>query len=52
MLLFITLTLSELHDRCFDFMEAAKAIFKYANGRENEFCNKIIKLISRGARKK
>ena len=32
-----------------DFMEAAVAIAKYAQGRENEFCNKIIKLISKGS---
>ena len=34
----------------YDFMEAAKAIAKYAHGRESEFCNKVIKLISKGAR--
>ena len=34
----------------YDFMEAAKAIAKYAQGRESEFCNKVIKLISKGAR--
>ena len=33
----------------YDFMEAAVAIAKYAQGRENEFCNKIIKLISKGS---
>ena len=33
----------------YNFMEAAMAITKYANGRESEFCNKVIKLISRGS---
>lgn len=35
----------------FNFMEAAMAITKYANGRENDFCNKIIKLISKGSKR-
>ena len=30
------------------FMETAIAISKYANGKENDFCNKIIKMISKG----
>ena len=30
----------------YNFMETAIAIAKYSNGRENDFCNKIIKLIS------
>jgi hypothetical protein len=34
----------------YDFMEAAKAIHKYANGRENDFCSKLIKLISKGSK--
>ena len=33
----------------YNFMEAAMAITKYANGRESEFCNKVIKLISKGS---
>jgi hypothetical protein len=40
----------EMDNTDFDFMEAAKAIHKYANGRESEFCNKIIKLISKGVK--
>jgi DNA repair exonuclease SbcCD ATPase subunit len=40
----------EMDNTDFDFMEAAKAIHKYANGRESDFCNKIIKLIGKGAR--
>jgi hypothetical protein len=39
----------EMDNTDFDFMEAAKAIHKYANGRESDFCSKIIKLISKGA---
>lgn len=34
----------------YNCMEAAMAITKYANGRENDFCNKIIKLISKGSK--
>jgi hypothetical protein len=34
----------------YDFMEAAKAIHKYANGRESDFCSKIIRLISKGSK--
>ena len=40
---------SEQDRETYDFMEAAVAIAKYAQGRENEFCNKIIKLISKGS---
>jgi regulator of replication initiation timing len=32
----------------YNFMETAIAISKYANGKENDFCNKIIKMISKG----
>ena len=42
-------TWSEQDRETYDFMEAAVAIAKYAQGRENEFCNKIIKLISKGS---
>ena len=35
----------------YNCMETAMAITKYANGRENEFCNKVIKLISKGSKK-
>ena len=42
-------TWSEKELESVDFMEAAVAIAKYAQGRENEFCNKIIKLISKGS---
>ncbi len=42
-------TWSEQERDSVDFMEAAVAIAKYAQGRENEFCNKIIKLISKGS---
>jgi hypothetical protein len=44
-------TWSEKEREAYDFMEAAIAIAKYAKGRENEFCSKIIKLISKGATK-
>jgi hypothetical protein len=40
----------EMDNTDFDFMEAAKAIHKYANGRESDFCSKIIRLISRGSK--
>lgn len=33
----------------FDFMEAAMAITKYANGRESDFSRDIIKMISKGS---
>ena len=33
----------------YNCMNTALAISRYANGRENEFCNKMIKLISRGS---
>ena len=33
----------------YNFMETAIAISKYANGKENEFCNKIIKMISKNS---
>ncbi len=45
-------TWTEKEREAYDFMEAAIAIAKYAKGRENEFCSKIIKLISKGAIKK
>lgn len=32
----------------YNFMETAIAISKYANGKESDFCNKIIKMISKG----
>lgn len=41
-------TESELEE--YNCMETAMAITRYANGRENEFCNKVIKLISKGAK--
>jgi hypothetical protein len=34
----------------YNCMETAMAITRYANGRENDFCNKVIKLISKGAK--
>ena len=43
---------SEKEREAYDFMEAAVAISTYAQGRENEFCNKIIKLISKGSNSK
>ena len=43
---------SEKEREAYDFMEAAVAISTYAQGRENEFCNKIIKLISKGSKSK
>jgi hypothetical protein len=42
-----TFTEKELDD--FDFMEAAMAITRYANGRESDFSRDIIKMISRGS---
>ena len=33
----------------YNCMNTALAISRYANGRENEFCNKMIKLISKGS---
>lgn len=33
----------------FDFMGAAMAITKYANGRESDFCRDIIRMISKGS---
>ena len=33
----------------YNCMNTALAISRYANGRENEFCNKMVKLISRGS---
>ena len=33
----------------YNFMETAIAISKYANGKENEFCNQIIKMISKNS---
>jgi len=41
-------TESELDE--YNFMEAAVAISKYASGRESDFCNKVIKLISKGSK--
>lgn len=35
----------------YNYMETAMAITRYANGRENEFCNQVIKLISKGSKK-
>jgi hypothetical protein len=35
----------------YNCMETAMAITKYANGRENEFCSNIIKLISKGSKR-
>ena len=40
-----TFTEKEVED--YNFMEAAIAISKYANGRESDFCNQIIKMISK-----
>jgi hypothetical protein len=34
----------------YNFMNTALAITKYANGRESDFCNKVIKLISKGSK--
>lgn len=34
----------------YNCMETVMAITRYANGRENDFCNKVIKLISKGAK--
>jgi hypothetical protein len=34
----------------YNFMNTALAITKYAGGRESDFCNKVIKLISRGSK--
>ena len=34
----------------YNCMETAMAITRYANGRENDFCNKIIRLISKGSK--
>jgi hypothetical protein len=34
----------------YNCMETAMAITRYANGRENDFCNKVIKLISKGSK--
>jgi len=36
--------------KTYNCMETALAIARYANGRENDFCNKVIKLISKGSR--
>ena len=41
-------TEKEMED--YNFLESAIAISRYANGRENEFCNNVIKLISKGAK--
>ena len=42
---------SEREVEKYDFLEAAKAIAKCANGRETEFCSKIIRLISKAAKR-
>jgi hypothetical protein len=34
----------------YNCMETAMAITRYANGKDNDFCNKLIKLISKGAK--
>jgi hypothetical protein len=34
----------------YNCMNTALAISRYANGRENEFCSKVVKLISRGSK--
>lgn len=39
---------SEKEMEDYNFMEAALAITKYSNGKESDFCNKIIKMISKG----
>jgi hypothetical protein len=39
-----TFTEKEVED--YNFMEAVIAITKYANGRESDFCNEIVKMIS------
>ena len=41
-------TFSEKEIDDYNFMETAIAITKCANGKENDFCNKIIKMISKG----
>ena len=41
-----TFTETEIDE--YNFMETAIAISKYANGKESDFCNKIIKMISKG----
>lgn len=41
-------TFSDKEIEDYNFMETAIAISKYANGKENDFCNKIIKMISKG----
>jgi hypothetical protein len=41
-----TFTEKEVDD--YNFMETAIAISKFASGKENDFCNKIIKMISNG----
>jgi hypothetical protein len=40
---------NEMED--YNFMEAALAITKYANGKESDFCTKIIRMISKGVTK-
>jgi hypothetical protein len=44
-----TFTEKEVDD--YNFMEAAIAISKFANGRESEFCNQMVKMISRSVSK-
>jgi hypothetical protein len=39
-------TFTEKEVEEYNFMEAAIAISKYANGRESDFCNEIVKMIS------
>lgn len=43
----LSMTFSESEFDNYDYLEAATAISKCANGRENDFCNKIIKIISK-----
>ena len=40
-----TFTDKEVDD--YNFMEAAIAISKFANGRESDFCNQMVKMISK-----
>jgi hypothetical protein len=40
-------TFTEKEVEEYNFMEAAIAISKYANGRESDFCNEIVKMISK-----
>ena len=42
-------TFSDSEIEEYNFMETAIAISKCANGKENDFCSKIIKMISKGS---